>query len=290
MKMIIPPLLLLACLAAAFNAEAAFELLEEQVDFGPRHPGSAGHESCKWWLVGELGKYCDGLTLDAFDYVSPDGAHAFRLTNIIGVINPESPRRVMLGAHWDTRINADEDPDPKRRTDPVPGANDGASGVAVLLELARAFAEDPPSVGIVFVLFDGEDQGRIGGMEFRLGSEHLARQSSLRYAYGIVVDMIGDADLNVLHEGNSVLDAPELVGRIWDIAADPGIEAFIPGLGHTVNDDHKPFLERGLPTVLIIDFDYDVWHTVADTPEHCSPESLGAVGRVLEALIRSEEP
>ncbi|MCK4593930.1 M20/M25/M40 family metallo-hydrolase [bacterium] len=288
MKRVLLPLLFLTCLAAAFDAEAAFELLEEQMALGPRYPGSAGHESCKWWLVEQLGKYCDGLTLDAFDYVSPDGAHAFRLTNIIGVINPEATRRIMLGAHWDTRIHADEDPDPERRTDPVPGANDGASGVAVLLELARAFAEDPPAVGIIFVLFDGEDQGRIGGMEFCIGSEHLARQGPLRYAYGIVVDMIGDADLNILHEGNSVLDTPELVKRIWDTAADLGTDAFIPGLGHTVNDDHKPFLERGLPTVLIIDFDYDVWHTVDDTPEHCSPESLGAVGRVLEKLIRSE--
>jgi glutaminyl-peptide cyclotransferase len=282
-------LLSIAGLAAAFDAGAAFALLEEQVAFGPRQPGSPGHEACKWWLIGELGRCCDELTTDAFDYVSPDGAYSFRLTNIVGVINPGAPRRVMLGAHWDTRIFADEDPDPARRTEPVPGANDGASGTAVLLELARVFHEDPPDVGIIFVLFDGEDQGRIGGMEFCLGSDHLARQGSLRYACGVVVDMIGDADLTVMHEGNSVLDAPELTRRLWDTAAGLGEGAFIAGLGHTLNDDHRPFLERGLPTVLVIDFDYDVWHTVHDTPEHCSPESLGAVGRVLEAFIRTEE-
>ncbi|HUT97487.1 MAG TPA: M28 family peptidase [bacterium] len=278
-----------ALAAAAFDAEAAFGSLEEQVAFGPRMPGSAGHEACRWWLIGELGRHCDQLTLDAFDYVSPDGSYAFRVTNIIGVINPEAPRRVMLGAHWDTRIFADEDPNPARRTEPVPGANDGASGVAVLLELARSFAEDTPDVGIIFVLFDGEDSGRIGGMDFCTGSDHLARQGSLSYSAGIVVDMIGDSDLAVFHEGNSVLDAPDLTRSVWDTAKRLGVEAFQPGYDATLNDDHKPFLVRGLPTILLIDFDYDVWHTTSDTPEHCSAASLGAVGRVVEAFIRAGE-
>jgi Zn-dependent M28 family amino/carboxypeptidase len=280
-------ILAMALCAAAFDAEAAFGLLEEQVAFGPRIPGSPGHEACKWWLIGELGRYCDELTLDAFDYVSPDGAYAFRLTNIIGVINPDAPRRVMLGAHWDTRMFADEDPDPERRTEPVPGADDGASGVAVLLELARSFAQDTPDVGVVFILFDGEDQGRIGGMDFCIGSEHLARQGSLLYTVGIVADMIGDADLAVFHEGNSVLDAPDLTRSVWDTAKMLDEGAFQPGYGSTLNDDHKAFLVRGLPTILLIDFDYDVWHTTHDTPAHCSAASLGAVGRVLEAFVRA---
>jgi glutaminyl-peptide cyclotransferase len=275
--------------AAAFDAEAAFGLLEEQVDLGPRIPGTEGHKDCKWWLVGELGRYCDQLVLDEFDYVSPDGSYSFRLTNIIGVVNPEASRRVMLGAHWDTRMFADEDPNPGRRSSPVPGANDGASGVAVLLELARCFAENPPETGVVFVLFDGEDQGHIGGMDFCTGADHLARQGSLRYSAGVVVDMIGDADLAVYHEGNSVLDAPDLTRALWDTAERLGEDAFQPGYGSTLNDDHKPFLVRGLPTVLVIDFDYDVWHTVSDTPAHCSAESLGAVGRVVEAFVRAGE-
>jgi len=279
----------MALCAAAFDAEAAFGSLEEQCAFGPRIPGSPGHEACKWWLVQELGRYCDELTLDAFDYVSPDGAYAFRLTNVIGVINPDAPRRVMLGAHWDTRMFADEDPDPGRRTEPVPGANDGASGVAVLLELARSFAQDTPDVGVVFILFDGEDSGRIGGMDFCIGSEHLARQGSLIYTVGIVADMIGDADLAVFHEGNSVLDAPDLTRSVWDTARGLGEGAFKPGYGSTLSDDHKAFLVRGLPTILLIDFDYDVWHTTHDTPAHCSAASLGAVGRVLEAFVRAGE-
>jgi len=286
---ILPIILATALCASAFDGEAAFGLLEEQVAFGSRMPGSEGHEACKWWLVSELGRHCDALILDAFDYVSPDGSYSFRLTNIIGVVNPEAPRRVMLGAHWDTRIFADEDPDPARRTRPVPGANDGASGVAVLLELARCFAEDTPDVGIIFVLFDGEDSGRIGGMDFCIGAEHLARQGSLRYSAGIVVDMVGDADLAVFHEGNSVLDAPDLTRAVWDTAERLGEDAFQPGYDSTLNDDHKPFLVRGLPTILVIDFDYDVWHTTSDTPAHCSAESLGAVGRVLEAFVRSGE-
>ncbi len=276
-----------ALAAAAFDAEEAFGLLQEQCAFGSRMPGSAGHEACKWWLIGELGRHCDSLTLDAFDYVSPDGSYAFGVTNIIGVINPDAPRRIMLGAHWDTRIFADEDPNPARRTEPVPGANDGASGVAVLLELARCLAEDPPDAGVMFVLFDDEDQGRIGGMDFCAGSDHLARQGSLAYSAGIVVDMVGDADLAVFHEGNSVLDAPDLTRAVWDTAKRLGEDAFKPGYDATLNDDHKAFLVRGLPTILLIDFDYDVWHTTSDTPGHCSAESLGAVGRVLEAFIRA---
>ena len=279
-----------AAITAAFDAEAAFSLLERQVDFGPRHPGSSGHEACKWWLIGELGRHCDALALDAFDYVSPDGSFSFRLTNIIGVINPQARRRVMLGAHWDTRIFADEEPDPARRSLSVPGANDGASGTAVLLELARTFAQEPPAVGVLFVLFDGEDSGRIGGMDFCIGSERLARQGSLRYSAGVVADMVGDTDLAIYYEGNSLLDAPELTRRVWDIARELGEEAFVRGYGHTLNDDHKPFLVRGLPTILVVDFDYDFWHTTKDLPEHCSPKSLGAVGRVLEAFVRGEAP
>ncbi len=288
-------LLLLLFLATALSAQgiyfdetAAFELLEEQVAFGSRAPGTKGNEECEWWLIEQLDKYCDELTLHRFDYTSPTGGHSFELTNIIGIINPDAPRRIMLGAHWDTRLYADEDPDPANRELPVPGANDGASGVAVLLELARVFSEYPPEVGILFVLFDGEDQGHIDRMPFCLGSEMLAASGMLRYDYGIVIDLVGDADLNLPQEGHSLQMAPSVVELVWGVAAELGESVFSQGAVSLINDDHLPFLERGYPTIDIIDLDYDYWHTVDDLPENCSAASLGSVGRVVETVIRRE--
>ena len=282
---------LFATLAAAdeplFDQELAWELLVEQVEIGPRHPWAPGHEETRWWLIERLEPLVDELTLHRFQHV-PAFGEPLELCNIIGVLNPHAQRRVMIGAHWDTRLYADEDPNPANRELPVPGANDGASGVAVLLELARVFSEERPEVGVVFVLFDAEDQGRLSAMEFAYGSRRLADAELLSYDWGVVVDMIGDADLNIHPEGHSLTLAPRVVESIWDTAAGQGAVGFESEPLHTVTDDHLPLLRGGLPTIDLIDFDYDVWHTIDDTPEHCSGDSLGQVGRVLEALIRSE--
>lgn len=287
---LVPLVLLTLCLSAgavetSFDQRRAWTLLEKQLVLGPRYPGSPGHTAARWWIIGELAPLVDELTLQRFEYQPPFG-EALTATNIIGLLNPEADTRVMLGAHWDTRRYADEDPEPARRGEPVPGANDGASGVAVLLELARVFAESPPEVGVLFVFFDLEDQGRIGGQEFCIGSERLAAAEALEFDYGVIVDLVGDAELNLHPEGHSLRGAPELVRRVWDIAAELGESAFIDEPRHTITDDHLPFLRRGRPVIDIIDFDFEHWHTVEDTAANCSPDSLGAVGRVVETLLR----
>lgn len=188
---------------------------------------------------------------------------------------------IILGAHYDTRMIADHDPDPTRRNDPVPGANDGASGVAVLLELARVLPADLDQE-IWLTFFDLEDQGNIPGWEWIIGSTILA-DSLADFPHQpdavVIVDMVGDIDLNLPMERNS---DQELVKEIWDTAARLGYsDVFIQQPGYAILDDHMPFLRRQIPAVDIIDFDYPYWHTIADTPDKVSAESLLIVGDTL---------
>jgi Zn-dependent M28 family amino/carboxypeptidase len=183
---------------------------------------------------------------------------------------------------------ADNDPDPAQHTNPVPGANDGASGVAVLLELARSLPEETVPVWLVF--FDAEDNGRIEGWDWILGSREFVANNPVQPRAAIIVDMIGDADLNIYQELNS---NPELTDEIWAIASELGYESkFIPEYKHSMLDDHTPFVQAGIPAVDIIDFDYPYWHTVQDTPDKVSAESLDAVGETLFAwaMQQSEQP
>jgi glutaminyl-peptide cyclotransferase len=191
------------------------------------------------------------------------------------------PAEIILGAHYDTRLFADADPDPAQRTEPVPGGNDGASGVAVLLEMARTLPDDGLPVWLVF--FDAEDNGRIEGWDWILGSRAFVSQNTLSPQAVVIVDMIGDADLQIYMETNS---DPALRAEIWQAAADLGYgHVFIPRSKYSMLDDHTPFLEAGLPAVDIIDFDYPYWHTVADTADKVSAESLQIVGETLQLWI-----
>jgi Zn-dependent M28 family amino/carboxypeptidase len=191
---------------------------------------------------------------------------------------------VLLGAHYDSRFVADHDPDPAKQTQPVPGANDGASGVAVLLELARVLPPDAP--GQVWLAFlDAEDNGRIEGWDWILGSRALAQQfhgNVDKPDAVVIVDMIGDADLNIYREQNS---APALTDQLWQQAADLGYTQFINQPKYRMIDDHVPFIEAGIPSVDIIDFDYPHWHTTADTLDKISATSLDAVGDTVQAWL-----
>ena len=196
--------------------------------------------------------------------------------------------QIILGAHYDTRMFADNDPDPAKRLDPVPGANDGASGVAVLLELARVLPKDSVPVWLVF--FDAEDNGRIEGWDWILGSQAFVDEMDFRPQAVVVVDMIGDADQNIYIERNS---NPVLVKEIWDVASGLGYEqSFIPEAKYSMFDDHTPFLQAGIPAVDIIDFDYPYWHTTEDTADKVSAESLEVVGSTLQEWVahRSKSP
>ena len=280
------------CRAAApqFSGERAFAFLKAQCDFGARAPGTTGHSKCRDYLVAELKKSMPHVTVQTFGYqVRNRRQTGF---NIIARRQPQNSRRVLLCAHWDTRPWADEDPDPANRLKPVLGANDGASGTAVLLHLAELFAQQPPTVGIDIVLFDAEDSGdHSNNATWALGSAAFAREYARSFGprFGILLDMIGDADLEIYQEAYSYQYARDIVDRVWHKAAELGIGAFVPQVGYAVYDDHIALLQAGIPCIDIIDFDYPYWHTVNDTPDRCSPVSLEKVGRVVSAVVYDEK-
>jgi len=270
-----------------FDGKRAFHYLLRQCRFGPRAPGSEGHKRTLDFLVSELRKYADNVRLQNFPLYSPIEGRSFMLTNIIASFGDQK-RRILLAAHWDTRPCADQDPDPKNRNRPILGANDGASGVAVLLEVARIIGSHPPKIGVDIVLFDGEDSGR-GGYpeEFCQGSKYFAQNMGSDYhpEFGILLDMIGDRDLTIYVEEYSARYAPDIVDRVWSAAEELGIAEFDRRIGYEVVDDHLPLLKAGIKCIDLIDFDYPYWHTLGDTPDKCSPESLEKVGRVLLKVI-----
>jgi Zn-dependent M28 family amino/carboxypeptidase len=205
------------------------------------------------------------------------------IQNIIAKRTDEPPQ-IIIGAHYDSRMFADHDPDPSQHTNYVPGANDGASGVAVLLELARTLPNDAPPIWLIF--FDAEDNGDIEGWDWILGSGEFVRNNSIQPRAVIVVDMIGDADLNIYKERNS---NPALTDEIWATAKNLGYEnKFIPQYKYSMLDDHTPFLRAGMPAIDIIDFDYPYWHTTQDTPDKVAAESLQAVGETLQVWITQQ--
>jgi glutaminyl-peptide cyclotransferase len=255
---------------ASFDGTRALADVQQQVDFGPRIPGSEGHAQVRAWMQAELEEA--GWIVE----VHESNRLGHPIYNIIAK-RDDTPAQIILGAHYDTRMVADHDPDPTKHTEPVPGANDGASGVAVLLELARTLPDDTVPIWLVF--FDTEDNGRIEGWDWILGSRAFVEEVSIQPRAAVIVDMIGDADLNIHLERNS---DPAIRAEIWSTAASQGYgDVFINTEKHSMLDDHTPFLEAGIPAVDIIDFDYPYWHTVADTPDKVSAESLRAVGDTL---------
>lgn len=265
-----------------FDGQRAYEQLEAQMAFGPRWPGSAGHELVGDYIVEELHALGWEVEEQLFEYMEVEGR------NIIGRANVAHEDVYIIGAHYDTRRLADETPGAVEEQLPVPGAVDGASGVAVLLELARTLdlEEVPGAVWLTF--FDLEDNGG-GGIpdwDWIVGSTYMAENLEMMPEAMVLVDMIGDADQQLFYEGNS---DPALRETLWTIAADLGYgDAFIPRLRYTMIDDHVPFARRGIPAVDIIDFDYPYWHTVEDTADKASADSLERVGRTIEVWLESE--
>lgn len=277
-----------------FNADRAFEYLQKQCEFGPRPPGLVAHEQTLDYLLSELRNFAREVVAQDFTHQVADGL--LHLTNIIAIFGPVGvdsksahTEKVLLAAHWDTRPFADRDPDPEKRHLPITGANDGASGVAVLLELSRAFHSRPPDVQVIIVLFDGEDYGKTTD-EMLLGSRYFARNMNDRWRpeYGILIDMVGDKDLDIYIEPSSAAAAPDIVKKVWKLADELRLEGFYKELGPAVLDDHIPLIEAGVKCIDIIDFNYPYWHSVEDTPDKCSPKSLEIVGRLLLELIYSQ--
>jgi len=263
----------------SFDGQRAYMDVQKQVAFGPRIPGSEGHTKIQEWMRDELVKA--GWQVE----IQESEALGHPIQNIIAKRNDESPQ-IIFGAHYDSRMFADNDADIANHSQPVPGANDGASGVAVLVELARSLPEEGAPIWLVF--FDAEDNGNIEGWNWILGSREFVNNNSLQPLAVVIVDMIGDADLNIYKERNS---NAELTDEIWNTAKSLGYEGkFIPEFKHSMLDDHTPFLEAGLPAIDIIDFDYPYWHTIQDTADKVSAESLEIVGKTLWTWVTQQSP
>ena len=269
-----------------FDGHSAYSYLVKQCEFGPRNPGSEGHKKCLEFLKSELNRYAEAVTVHPFKHFDQKLNKEIEMYNIIASFNlePESGQRVLLCAHWDTRPMADRDPDPKNHNTPILGANDGASGVAVLLEIAKMLADKPAEIGVDMIFFDGEDYGEEGNLDqYFLGSREFVNvMGQYTPIFGILLDMIGDIDLDIPIEPNSYRKAPDVVEEVWELAGKLGVKEFRKEMGNAVvQDDHVILSAAGIRSIDIIDFDYKYWHTIEDTPEKTSPESLRKVGLVV---------
>jgi len=268
---------------AAFDAKRAFAALKKQCEFGPRPPGSAAHRETQNYLFTELQKYANNAELQPHVYKAKTAT--LHLNNILAEFGTPSGETMLLAAHWDTRPIADHDPKPENRDKPILGANDGASGVAILLEMARVFKEHPPPRRVVIVLFDGEDYGRTADDMF-IGSRFFAKNlGKWKPDYGILLDMVGDKDLTLPIERYSWTANREFTEAIWNRAAHLGLGPFQQRLGKAIMDDHVPLIKVGIPMVDIIDFDYPYWHTIEDTVDKCSPKSLEVVATLVISIV-----
>lgn len=254
-----------------FDGDEALKLAQAQCDIGPRPTGSEALLRTREWIKSQLEPY--GWTLIEQDFTYRD----VPIHNLLAVKGEGSP--LMVGAHFDTRPLADLDPE--HPDQPIIGGNDGASGVAVLLELARTL-EIPEGRQVQLAFFDAEDRGNIDGWPFSVGASYMAANlPAARPEALVVVDMVGDADQQIYRERNS---DQALNDTIFGIAAELGYEGegFYNEPRHTIIDDHLPFLQQGIPAIDLIDFDYPAWHTLADTCDQLGAGSLERVGRVLE--------
>lgn len=277
-----------------FDADSAYAFVERQCAFGERVPNTAAHEACGDWLAAKLRSYGADVTEQRAELRAFDGT-TLRARNIVGSFYPGKERRVLLIAHWDCRPWADADPDPANRRKPVMGANDGASGVGVLLEMARLLRRHEPATGVDILFVDAEDWGDGGDdSSWALGTQHwVDNPTHSSYSYGILLDMVGDGEATFRKEYFSLRYAPSLVERIWAAARGLGYgNRFVDEPGGAVTDDHVFVNAAGIPCVDIIDQRPDSptgfcpqWHTADDTMDHIDRSALKAVGQTLAGLL-----
>ena len=283
--------------ATDFNADSAMSYLRAQLEFGPRVPGSEAARKTGDWIVARLRKTADMVEEQSWTQAQTTrmGGRSIPMRNIFARFKPGATERVLYVTHWDTRPVADMEDDPAKQPLPIPGANDGASGVALLLAVADALKKTPPGVGVDLLFVDGEDWGTWGppDADVLFGSTyfaaHLATFPGVGYKplFGVLWDMIGKADLEILQEQNSINAAPEVVQRVWDQARQLGYEAyFSPRTQTPITDDHVPLIKAGLRVIDVIDIVYDCHHKLCDTIDKVSTKSLKVVGDVALALVR----
>ncbi len=286
----------------SFSADSAFAFIEAQLAFGPRNPNSEGHRAASAWFTEKLREYAGRRAVFTQEFEHQGYDEVLDMVNIIASFNPTASDRIMLCAHWDTRPRAEHDDDPDARDTPLMGADDGASGVAVLLELARIMADNPPPIGVDIILFDGEDYGEEGDLaNYFLGSRYWSANPPVpgyMPRFGILLDMVGGREALFPLEQYSARYAPAVQQEVWSIADELGFERFLNEPGMYVQDDHMILNEEyGLPTINIIhqsrqpgygDGTWNFppwWHTHGDDIEIIDRDVLGEVGEVLLELI-----
>jgi len=277
-----------------FDGKRAMDLLITQCAFGPRFPGSTGHTQMNKFMENFLYPLSDSLYIMDEKISHPYERRYITLTNYLSRYNVDAAYRIMLMAHWDTREFADQDLNPENRSLPILGANDGASGVAVLLTLAEILHTLPPlNIGVDLLFVDGEDMGKSGDPDkFGLGTQAFAKHvPEPRPQFAICIDMVADQEQHFPIEHFSLQQAPDIVQSIWTLANDLGYPQFENRIGPAVMDDHYYLYKYAkIPAIDIIDFEYpnkdvNYWHTLQDIPENCSTESLDAVGTVMTHFI-----
>jgi len=272
----------------AFDGAQALSYVQQQLAFGPRIPNTSGHRATGDWLLAELRQRADTVIVQAFSHRT--GRETLALRNFFARFRPAATERVLFLAHWDTRPRSDQARDTAAQRLPVPGANDGASGVAVLLGVADALKARPAALGVDLLFVDGEDYGDFRDTtETLIGSRYFAAHLPPGYQplFAVLFDMVGDRDLQIYQEGNSLAFAPEVVQQVWRAAETLGYErVFVPAVRHTLTDDHVALQQVGIRAIDVVDFDYPYWHTPDDAGDKVSAASLQIVGDVALALVR----
>ncbi len=281
----------------SFSADSAYSYVARQVEFGPRVPGSQAHRLCGDWLVSKLKSFGADVTEQKATLTTFDGTN-IPMRNVFARINPEAEKRILFLAHWDSRPWADNDPDPSKHSTPVDGANDGASGTGVLLELARILPKDRNALGVDILLCDAEDWGEESNDDsWAMGARYFANNLPVKGympSSAILLDMVGAPDATFMREYFSQLSNPALADQIWSIAKKLGHEKmFVNRMGSAINDDHVELIKAGIPTIDIIDYRegsgfFSGWHTASDNMDCISKETLDAVGSILETYIKNE--
>jgi hypothetical protein len=283
---------------APIDGQRAYEYLKKICEIGPRIAGSEANARQRQMVADHFTKLGGKVREQPFRHPHPLTGRDVNMANLIGSWHPDRLQRVVICAHYDTRPRADEEADPDRLNRPFLGANDGASGVALLMEIAHHLDKLETPWGVDLVLFDGEElvygnNPRRG--DYFLGSTVFARayaaqqrgrgRPRMQYVAGILLDMVGGKDMQIKREPNSLESAPDLVRDVWAVARQLDARSFTNAIGREVLDDHLPLNQAGIPTIDLIDFDYPYWHKIDDVPANCSAESLAEVGRVITAWL-----
>jgi glutaminyl-peptide cyclotransferase len=292
-----------------FSGEQALAYAQDQVSFGPRVPGAPAHEKAGDWIIAQMRARADTVVVQSFTYKALDG-RSIQMRNILARFRPNDKDRVLYVTHWDTRPTADEDPVIAKRQLSFDAANDGASGVGLFVALGDALKKKPPTVGVDLLFVDGEDWGDFNkaysdtmtAPDVLIGSTYFAQHlpdPGYKPLYGVLFDMIGDANLDIKQEGNSLSAAPEIVQRVWQTAADLGYSKYFQAKqGDTMTDDHVPLIRQGgIRIIDVISWPFEgpppggngivnYHHTSMDTMDKISAKSLQIVGDVALTLVR----